>query len=108
MISLPLFDLSLPSTPDPPKYISGSDPQKLLNLRDEGEERKHLQEKLSLFPPGSRALHPYYEAALTDGDNDLYGWIHCNHMSQQQRLTVIRFPRITWNCISGHTTRQDH
>lgn len=64
MISLLLFDLSLPSTPDPPKYITESDPQKLLNLRDEGEERRHLQDKLSLFPPRSRLFTPTMKLLL--------------------------------------------
>ena len=49
-------------------------PTKVLNLRDEGEEKKHLQSKL--FPFVSGALPPFYKAVLTDRDYDLcYGFI---------------------------------
>ena len=71
--------------------MSEATPQRALDLWAEGEELKRVHEKLSRFPPRSRALcKPYYDTRecpvhphLKDGGYDLCQFVHCNRMSQQ-------------------------
>lgn len=99
-------DLSLPYTPGLPKYISESNPQKVLS-----EEIECLHDKLSLVS----LCKPFYDTRqcsvhpnLEDGEYDFCQWVHSDQMSQQHHeADCERVPCIPWACVSGRTTHQE-